>query len=249
MGTLLLRLMGPMQSWGVQSHFTHRDTGLEPSKSGVIGLICAALGKPRDENHPANAGKPSLESLATLRMGVRVDREGLVNRDYHTAQGVMKAGGKPFRGLKTTELSDRFYLADAAFLIGLESSDVTLLRQIDDRLHHPVWMLYLGRKAFVPGLPVWLRDGLRIGENEESLECALRSYPRIAEPRLLGRRDQDVDHKARMMIEDPEQGSIIRPDQPVSFAKGNRKHTVRHIRVEFCELPRAKEESPCTSPV
>jgi CRISPR system Cascade subunit CasD len=245
MGTLLLRLMGPMQSWGVQSHFTHRDTGLEPSKSGVIGLVCAALGKPRDEDHPANAGKPSLESLARLRMGVRVDREGLVKRDYHTAQGVMKASGKPFRGLKTTELSDRFYLADAAFLVGLESSDATLLRQLYDRLHHPVWMLYLGRKAFVPGAPVWLRKGLKLGQG---LGQALCSYPRIADPRRQPFSDKDGHYRVRMMIEDSEHGSIIRPDQPVSFAKGSRKHTVRHIRVEFCELPSAKEESLCTSP-
>ena len=40
MSTLLLRLAGPMQSWGVQSRFSVRDTGLEPSKSGVIGLLC-----------------------------------------------------------------------------------------------------------------------------------------------------------------------------------------------------------------
>jgi len=237
MGTLLLQLVGPMQSWGVQSHFTHRDTGLEPSKSGVIGLICAALGKPRDENHPANADKPSLERLAKLRMGVRVDREGLVKRDYHTAQDVMRAGGKPFSGLKKTELSERFYLADAAFLVGLESSDVDLLHQLYDRLRRPVWMLYLGRKAFVLGAPVWLRDGLKL---EESLEQALQSYPRIAEPRRpdLGRKD--TNHQARMMVEDPEHGSIIRPDQPISFVNGNRKHTVRRIRVDFYEPPEAK---------
>ena len=49
MAVLLLRLAGPMQSWGTQSRFTHRDTDLEPSKSGVIGLLCAAMGKPRDD--------------------------------------------------------------------------------------------------------------------------------------------------------------------------------------------------------
>ena len=63
MNTLLLRLAGPMQSWGTQSRFTIRDTGYEPSKSGVIGLLCAALGKPRDESHPDNQGKPMLSTL------------------------------------------------------------------------------------------------------------------------------------------------------------------------------------------
>ena len=45
MPALLLRLVGPMQSWGMQRRFSIRDTGTEPSKSGVIGLACAAFGK------------------------------------------------------------------------------------------------------------------------------------------------------------------------------------------------------------
>ena len=64
---LLLRLAGPMQSWGTQSRFSHRDTGLEPSRSGVIGLLCAALGRPRDH---------SLDEFLPLKMAVRVDHEG-----------------------------------------------------------------------------------------------------------------------------------------------------------------------------
>jgi len=228
MGTLLMQLVGPMQSWGVQSHFTHRDTGLEPSKSGVIGLLCAALGKPRDENHPDNAGKPSLADLAALRMGVRVDREGLVKMDYHTAKDVMKAGGKPFKDTKDTELSERFYLADAAFLVGLESDKPDLLKELDSRLRRPVWMLYLGRKAFVPGAPVWLKNGLKL---DMCLEEALKKgYPRLAAGR-------DREHRARLMIEDAQRGSIVRPDQPLSFAWGQRQFTVRRVRLDFCTPP------------
>jgi CRISPR system Cascade subunit CasD len=48
MPTLLLRLVGPMQSWGTTSRFDQRDTGKEPSKSGVIGLVAAALGIDRE---------------------------------------------------------------------------------------------------------------------------------------------------------------------------------------------------------
>ena len=73
MPTLLLRLAGPMQSWGTTSRFDERDTQLEPSKSGVIGLLCAALGRDRAE---------SVDDLAALRMGVRVDREGVPMRDF-----------------------------------------------------------------------------------------------------------------------------------------------------------------------
>src|SRR5262245_60630235 len=116
MSTLLLRLSGPMQSWGVQSRFSHRDTGLEPSKSGVLGLACAALGRSRDA---------SLDDLRALRLGVRVDREGRIARDFHTALEVIKAdGSRP-----ATVVSHRFYLADAVFLAGLEGLE-TLLEQV-----------------------------------------------------------------------------------------------------------------------
>src|SRR5215203_1332100 len=99
MSVLLIRLTGPMQSWGVQSRFGVRDTGLEPSKSGVVGLLCAALGRPR--------GEP-VADLAALERGVRVDREGRLMRDYHTAQNVLRADGS---GRQDTVVSQRYYLA------------------------------------------------------------------------------------------------------------------------------------------
>src|SRR5437016_606458 len=90
MATLLLRLAGPMQSWGTRSRFDDRDTERFPSKSGVIGLLCAALGRPR---------AASVDDLAALRMGVRADRPGVLSTDFHTAgggpgaMGVAKASG------------------------------------------------------------------------------------------------------------------------------------------------------------
>jgi CRISPR system Cascade subunit CasD len=229
MGALLLQLIGPLQAWGVQSHFTHRDTGLEPSKSGAIGLVCAALGKPRNEAHPDNAGKPPLAALAALRMGVRVDREGLVLKDYHTAQNVMKAGGEPFKGTKDTELSERFYLMDAAFLVGLEG-DLALLAAVDAALRRPHWPLCLGRKACPPGEPVWLKDGF---QPDVALEDALARYRRL-------RPGREEDRAMRLVIEDAEAGSIVRPDQPVAFGP-RREFTVRRVRMDFC-VPAAQRE-------
>ncbi len=226
MGTLLLQLIGPMQSWGVQSNFTHRDTGPEPSKSGVIGLVCAALGRGRDE---------PIADLASLRMGVRVDREGLLRYDYHTAGkgGYLRASGQVER--KTLIESWRFYLADAAFLVGLEGGDLGVLSHIHSRLQNPRWVLFLGRKAFVPSEPVWLADGLKA---DEPLDAALRAYPRLRNKRL-----PFDDDRARLMIEDAH-GEIVRPDQPISFANGARQFTVRRLRVDFC-LPQStiKEEA------
>ena len=78
MGTLLIRLEGPMQSWGTTSRFDQRDTGKEPSKSGVIGLLAAALGYDREDWQ-------NVEPLTQLKMGVRHDRPGILKRDYQTA--------------------------------------------------------------------------------------------------------------------------------------------------------------------
>jgi len=220
MNILLLRLVGPMQSWGVQSRFSVRDTGLEPSKSGVLGLVCAALGVPREDN-------ATLARLSVVHMGVRVDREGRLSRDYHTALNVLKAGG----GIKKTEPSSRYYLADSAFLVGLESEDQDLLKKINTALKNPVWPLFLGRKAFIPSAPVFLDDGLMRGMG---LEDALKpwKYP------YQGR--GDPPEKVRLVLEDL-RGSLVRPDQPLSFSE--RRFIPRRIKVAVVSA----SSSPCTA--
>lgn len=160
--TLLLRLAGPLQSWGVSSRFSVRETLNEPTKSGVIGLLCAALGWDRAAPEHMIAGRlRPLTELAALRFGVRVVQTGTMRRDYHTAQQVLRAKAKPKPGkataggdLQETVLSDRFYLSDAYFLAGFESEDVELLQALDEALAKPFWPLWLGRKAFVSSLPV-----------------------------------------------------------------------------------------------
>ena len=218
MHVLLLRLTGPMQSWGVQSRFAVRDTGREPSKSGVVGLLCAALGRPRHE---------PVDDLSKLRMGVRVDQEGIVGRDYHTAMNVLKASG----GIKKTEPSSRYYLSDARFLVALEGNDLNLLTQLHTALRDPHWPLYLGRKAFVPGEPVWLENGLR---PNQTLEDALHTHPWQGRLKL-----DERPPRLRLVIED-DAGSEVRPDQPISFAE--RRFAPRQVRTDWLTM----EEELCT---
>lgn len=193
MATLLLRLQGPMQSWGTTSRFDERDTQLEPSKSAVLGLVCAALG--RDRHEP-------VDDLAALRMGVRVDREGVPMRDYQTATGVViAASGKA--DLERTVVSPRYYLSDAVFLVGLEG-DRALLERIHAALKCPVWPLALGRKGFTPSPPVYLPGGLV----EQALEPALTHWPYL----LAG---ASPEGQRRLVLEDAAEGSV-RLDQPVA---------------------------------
>lgn len=219
MNTLLIRLSAPMQSWGTQSRFTMRDTGLEPSKSGVLGMLCAAMGIDREDDE-------GLRPLASLRMGVRVDKEGLLQVDYHTAQNVLMANGKT----KDTELSNRYYLANAVFLIGLESENLALLERSQAALHKPVWALFLGRKSFVPSEPIPLEDGLQKGE---TLEQALKSYSSLCKPE---------NEKLRVVLED-NKGSIVRTDQPLSFSRAGRKFAPRRVSVTFYEAPEPIKET------
>lgn len=214
MNTLLLRLVAPMQSWGTQSHYTVRDTGLEPSKSGVIGLICAALGRPR----PAE-----LDDLSSLRMGVRIDREGALRRDYHIAQNVLTTKGK---GVKNSVVSNRYYLANAAFLAGLEGEDLPLLRQIQQALLKPRWTIYLGRKAFAPSAPVWLRDGVRMGE---TLERALESYGWIYDWQ-----ERKTPPQVRLVLEMPD-GEQVRSDVPINFEE--RRFSSRRVTTRMIPAP------------
>lgn len=214
MATLLLRLAGPMQAWGTTSRFDERDSQLEPSKSGVLGLICAALGRDRAE---------PVDDLAALHMAVRVDREGVLMRDYQTATGVLLASGKA--DLKRTVISPRYYLADAVFLVGLEGEQ-GLLESIQQALQAPVWPLALGRKAMVPSLPVWLTDGVRA----KGLIETLNTWPRIA--------SSQHEHRGqplRLMLEHPSEGAV-RLDQPVApFAE--RRFGPRFVKSEVVDVP------------
>jgi CRISPR system Cascade subunit CasD len=215
MSVLLMRLAGPMQSWGTRSRFSNRDTGLEPSRSGVIGLLCAALGRPREA---------PLDDFLPLKMAVRVDREGRLMRDYHTAQKVRRADSS--KGTQDTVLSERFYLADADFLVGLEG-DRAFLEPLEAALRRPVWSLFLGRKAFLPALPV--AEGI-------SADGLLEAMSRH------GWRKRNHDEKPpatrlRGVIEVPYGTGEPRPDVPLAFVSRDRRFGVRHVRVDTRLFP------------
>ena len=137
MATLLLRLAGPLQSWGVKSRFAVRGTELAPTKSGIIGMLAAALGRRRTD---------PLEDLLQLRFGVRKDQPGRLLRDFHTAHD-RKGGSMP--------LSERYYLSDAVFLAGIEG-EAELLQGLDEAVRSPRFPLYLGRRSCPPSHPISL---------------------------------------------------------------------------------------------
>lgn len=218
MPTLLLRLAGPMQSWGTTSRFDQRDTGKEPSKSGVIGLIAAALGIDRE------LWNDDLKALAGLVMGVRHDRPGVLKRDYQTAQNIISADRSK---IHETAVTTRDYLADAVFLVGLAGADRSLLERAHTALRNPVWPLALGRKSYVPSESVWLDNGIV----DSPLVDVFARWAWIATPRNV----ESAPKKLLVSLESQDGTGVLRMDQPLSsFAE--RRFGARYVRSDWVSL-------------
>jgi CRISPR system Cascade subunit CasD len=244
MSVLLIRLAGPMQSWGTRSRFPHRDTEFEPSRSGVVGMLCAALGFPRGAaQHTYKGATIHFRQLAEpqlLPMAVRVNREGRLMQDYHTTQNFpedyFQRATKRKKTTLITVLSERFYLADADFLVGLEGVR-PFLDRLDAALRRPVWPLFLGRKAFVPALPV------SEGVFEDDLREVLKSRPW----RKRCRGEKPPDKPLRGVVEVAYGAGEPRPDVPLSFVSRDRRFGVRHVEHDLFPVPQIlepDEESP-----
>jgi CRISPR system Cascade subunit CasD len=203
---LLLRLGGPLQSWGTSSRFTRRATDRVPSKSGIVGLLAAAKGLRRTD---------PLEDLLDLTLAVRIEQAGRVERDFQTA-------ARP--GERTpVSVSTRHYLADAVFLAAVEG-DGELLAGLRDALRVPHFPLFLGRRSCPPVGPVEL--DLRDGTAVEAL---------IAEPWRASAWFQRECREPRVRLElvadcaptEP-RAELVR-DEPVSFDPRHREWAWRSV--------------------
>jgi CRISPR system Cascade subunit CasD len=215
MSTLLLRLAAPLQSWGSSSRFKKLTTEREPTKSGIVGLLAAALGRERESN---------FEDLASLRFGVRVDQPGELLQDFHTAHSL--DGKQAF-------ISYRHYLCDAIFVVGLESDDEALLDRIEEALSRPRFPLYLGRRACPPtGQIVLERKPL-------PLEEALQQLPWQAALWYQRRRRKEQEPRLELVIDAQfnTPGSFTRRDLPLSFDPEHRRYGFRSLRSDIEAIP------------
>jgi CRISPR system Cascade subunit CasD len=210
---LALRLEGPLQSWGFDSQYNRRNTGLLPTKSAVAGMCCAALGYPRgsdkEHNFLSMFGAVRMTAIAIPRNELKKDL--LVRRlqDYHTVQNTKTADGKS----KDCHITYRQYLTDAAFGILLKG-DAAHLCEIATALADPKWGIWLGRKACIPSAPILAGlkdnrgDALRLLIGEKPLESFTRQ--------------EEVENFA--------DGRDSLPDTPLSFAIERRLFSPRRVR-------------------
>jgi len=183
---LLLWFEAPLQSWGFDSKFGRRETLPFPTRSGVVGLICSALGAGGEQ-------RELLAEFSSLRQTViafarskqmdngpqKIDREPFL-RDFQmvgsgfddqdpwmnlmipkTTEGKKAVGGG-------TKMTYRFYLQDAFFAVAFEVPPQRS-QEISESLKNPVWDLYLGRKNCVP------TDFIYRGTFEKEEEAVLKA--------------------------------------------------------------------------
>ena len=203
--TLLLRFAGPMQAWGDSSRFNHRHTREMPTKSGVLGLLAAASGRRRTD---------PIEDLVGLRFGVRTDQPGTIVRDFQTEIDWRTGKSKP--------LTQRYYLADAVFVAGVEGAPA-LIEGLQEALLAPAFPLYLGRRACPPS------GRLVLGLRESDLSTALRAETWHASRWYRRKQPAQVE---LAIVRDALPGEVSHEstrDQPVTFDPAFRQYAWRDV--------------------
>jgi CRISPR system Cascade subunit CasD len=231
---LALWLDAPLQSWGFMSRFQRRTTGLFPTKSGVVGILAAALGinsrYALENEADRSTEKNELARLASLCMTAIAfpRREGILRlEDYHTVMDTRAASG----GIKKDAvLTRREYLLDARFGVILSGAP-EICQSAADALHNPRWGLWLGRKSCIPATPV-----LVAGSPFSSFDEAWKALARCG-----GAEDSPIaayDRVEELSADAWDQGTDTLPDLPIAFGPTNRdrqfapRRIKRHLKAQ-----------------
>ncbi len=213
---LAFYLDAPMQSWGSSSRFNRRESESFPTKSGVLGLLAAAMGI--DKHSPDEAER--LQPLAALAFSTYSVQSEAGNTgpirlsDFHTVGGgydrtdpvqrlhiTRKASGGP----STTVLTHRTYLTDSRFLAALEG-DSDILSTCAAALEDPRWGVWFGRKCCIPASPLL---PTLAETSKEAIDTLLEKIARLAPSISTG----------TGQIESAGHGAWFQSDHPVSFGK------------------------------
>ncbi len=166
--SLYIRLAGPLQSWaGPRVTGNVVRTEPRPTRSGLEGLLAAALGWPQDQWE---------EWIHSVTLTVRSDRPGSRIDEYQTInprdedlryqqRAYLLTFGKRWSkrahftpdGQNKTSIVNRTYLADAEFLVEIRNSEH--FSRLLEAVRQPFFTTYLGRKAFAPSFPFVLGVG------------------------------------------------------------------------------------------
>ena len=200
-GYLALLMDAPLQSWGYQSRFDRRMSLSYPTRSGIVGMLCAAMGYDRHD-------LTNLKQFADVEMSTHVFQSGGQLIDFHTVGGgwdkeihaqcvVPKADGTA----RDPVVTYREYLQWAKFGVVL-AGERKLLEKMAAALMNPKWGIWLGRKSCIPASPVY--QGLH--DSHEDALCQLEEH--VGKVKLIIRE-----------VKEFAEGTDTIMDVPIDFAR------------------------------
>jgi CRISPR system Cascade subunit CasD len=200
---LVLRLEGPMLSFGAEAIDNFGVVRDFPAASMVAGLIANALGWRREDR----AEHQHLQDR--LRFAARRDREGSRFTEFQTAKldggaehwttrGAVEGRRGGAETYKSPHLRYRDHDADAAVILVVHFAPETEVPTLDDvaqAFRYPARPLFLGRKPCIPAQPFVAPDPF---VEADDLLAALKAVPLIE--------DRTVRPSIRVAVPAPQRG-------------------------------------------
>ena len=222
---MLMWLEGPFQAWGDSSKYGPRDTLPFPTKSGIYGMILAAMGAKGTQ-------EVLLEKLAECSQSIISFSKPSILRDFHMVgsgyddqdgwqrlcipkkqDGSTAVGG----GSKMTY---RYYLQEARFAV-IQALHDELVDQMVQALQFPVYSPSLGRKSCVPSEFVY--QGLYRLKEEAVIAALALGKQKGLQNMFMVTEDQTEDGDSRII-----------PDVPVRFGS-QKEYRERIVHVTYYE--------------
>ena len=225
---LLLRLEGPLQSWGDRSRFWQRGTLPFPTKSGVLGMIfcaCGLGGPQRERLALCNALPMTVFELSSKAEKSFLNDMQMIGSAYDKNDPWEKLlipktyEGKSAQNVSGSKMTYRLFLQDADFAVILEIP-VRFREEFVSGLKCPKWDIYLGRKSCVPSCPVY--QGI-FGTYEEAFQALTESLE------IDDSEKRSVVTKVSETSSEDLEGMLLY-DVPVEFGE-HKKYVGRYVKV------------------
>ncbi len=216
---LALYFDAPLQSWGFASKFDRRTTLAHPTRSGVIGLLCAASGVDRADTKGLRHLDGELEiDVYTFAPGGRLTDYHTVGGGYDPKRDAQKTcrKAKASGGAGTTVQTYREY-REGARCGAVVSGGTERINALAAHVQNPVWGIWLGRKACVPAARVFAG----VHADRDAAVAALGAA-------AGGRPATRIVREAATF----EDGTDTLMDRPLDFNPDSRRFAPRRIRVD-----------------
>lgn len=237
---LLMWIEAPLMSWGSSSRFARRDSEQFPTKSGIFGMLLAAMGKsgsqtellgeigglpqivisfvPAEQNR-GNSSLPHKKPLNPLLMDFQMVGSGYDDSDPWETFMIPKklGGGKAVGG--GTKMTYRYYLQDKRFAV-IQALPAAVANEADIALRNPIYDTFLGRKCCIP------TDEVARGVYDTAQEALACAYD-------IGKQKQ-LEPSFKVLEGKQEGNQLVLNDIPIRFGE-RKEYRDRVVTLVTCQ--------------